>query len=158
MKLYVPGRTGSHGQSHCVSPAQARPQPRRISQDGTEGKRISPLRLLHDPVMLGQRLHYSPVAFRRDAVSPGTAAPADDDPVTPAVGVACDACHGPGTKQKSWCHIVFFSRLNKRGYYLIHVHQFKNPWLNVGPKGTRATWATVYIIKAKIVPKYCFIM
>jgi hypothetical protein len=49
-------------------------QPRRISQEGTEDERIPPPRPMHDPVVLGQRLLYSAVAFRRDAVNPGTAA------------------------------------------------------------------------------------
>jgi len=101
------------GKSQCVSPAQAGPQPRRISQEGTEGERIPPPRFLHDPVVLGQCLHDRAVAFRRDVISPGTAAPADDDPVTPAVGVACDACHGPRAKMKSRCHFSRISRLNK---------------------------------------------
>jgi hypothetical protein len=46
-------------------------------------------------------------------ISPGTAAPADDDPVTPAVGVACDACHGPRAKLKSRCHFSLVSKVNQ---------------------------------------------
>jgi hypothetical protein len=102
-----------NGQSQCVSPTHAGPQPPCISQEGTEGERIPSPRFLHDPVVLGQRLHYRAVAFRRDVISPGTAAPADDDPVTPAVGVACDACHGPWAKLKSRCHFSLVSKVNQ---------------------------------------------
>ena len=102
-----------NGQSQCVSPTQAGPQPPRISQEGTEGELIPPPRFLHNPVVLGQCLHDRAVAFRRDVISPGTAAPADDDPVTPAVGVACDACHGPRAKLKSRCHFSLVSKVNQ---------------------------------------------
>ena len=110
-------------QSQRLSPAQAGPQPSRFRQEDTERERIPPSRLLHDPAMLGQRLHHSTVAFRRDAVNPGAAAPADNNPVTPAVGVTGDACHGPKTKRKSGCHFSQSSlNVKKRRIFLTLVH------------------------------------
>ena len=160
-----------------MSPAQTGPQPRRISQEGTEGERIPPPRFLHDPVVLGQCLHYRAVAFRRDVISPGTAAPADDDPVTPAVGVACDACHGPRAKLKSRCHFSLVSRLTKlprrkqrvcrskksfserskpRGIRPIAI---KKSGLYAGRKGTRVKPGALRTSwKAIFVPKYFFIL
>jgi len=130
-------RKYANGQSQCVFPAQAGPQPRRISQEGTEGERIPPPRFLHDPVVLGQCLHYRAVAFRRDVISPGTAAPADDDPVTPAVGVACDACHGPRAKLKSRCHFSIISRLTKLTRRKQRVCRSKNRFLIAASYGNQ---------------------
>jgi hypothetical protein len=113
-------------QSQRLSPAQAGPQPSRFRQEGTERERIPPTRLLHDPAMLGQRLRHRTVAFRRDAVNPGAAAPADNNPVTPAVGVTGDACHGPETKRKSGCHFSQSSlNVKKRSIFLTLVRGLK---------------------------------